>query len=100
VRGALEQRAAASYDPAAEPALRRAAAGRALAQGAVPLHRKALSSEGFFTEQIVELPAGARVTGWLRRHVAEQISKGVAVSVACEGLMSWPVARCSPSRNR
>jgi transposase len=48
-----------------------------------------------FTEQIAELPAGARVTGRLRRYVAEQIGCGMPVSVACEGLMSWPVAHAA-----
>ncbi len=35
-----------------------------------------------FTEQIAELPAGARVTGRLRRHVAGRVADGLAVSVA------------------
>ncbi len=38
----------------------------------VPCPRKA------FTEQIAELPAGARVTGRLRRHVAGRVADGLA----------------------
>jgi transposase len=45
-----------------------------------------------FTEQIGELPAGARVTGRLRRHVADRIADGLAVAVACAGLLGWPAA--------
>jgi transposase len=45
-----------------------------------------------FTEQITEVPAGARVTGRLRRHVADRIGDGLAVSVAGEGLLGWPAA--------
>ena len=45
-----------------------------------------------FTEQIAEVPAGARVTGRLRRHVAGRVGDGLAVSSACAGLMSWPTA--------
>ncbi len=51
-----------------------------------PCERKAV------TEQIPELPADARVTGRLRRHVAKAVGDGAAVSVACAGLMSWPIA--------
>jgi transposase len=43
-------------------------------------------------EQITELPAGARVTGRLRRHVADRIGEGLPVSVAGEGLLGWPAA--------
>lgn len=45
-----------------------------------------------FTEQIPEVPARARVTGRLRRHVARLVADGAAVSTACAELMSWPVA--------
>ncbi len=45
-----------------------------------------------FTEQIGEVPAGARVTGRLRRHVAERIGDGLSVAVAGEGLLGWPAA--------
>jgi transposase len=45
-----------------------------------------------FTEQITEVPAGARVTGRLRRHVADRIGDGLAVSVAGQGLLGWPAA--------
>ena len=45
-----------------------------------------------FTEQIEEVPAGARVTGRLRRHVADRIGDGLPVSVAGEGLLGWPAA--------
>ena len=48
-----------------------------------------------FTEQIGELPAGARLTGRLRRRVAVAIGAGQAVSVAGEGLMSWPIAHAA-----
>src|SRR4051812_18775711 len=43
-------------------------------------------------EQISELPAGARVTGRLRRHVATRIGEGLPVSVAGAGLLGWPAA--------
>ena len=48
-----------------------------------------------FTEQITELPAGARVTGRLRRHVADRIGDGLPVSVAGEGLLGWPAAHAA-----
>jgi hypothetical protein len=48
-----------------------------------------------FTEQITELPAGARVTGRLLRHVAGRIGDGLPVSVAAAGLMSWPIAHAA-----
>jgi transposase len=48
-----------------------------------------------FTEQIPELPAGARLTGRLRRAVADLVAEGLAVSRACAGLMSWPVAHAA-----
>lgn len=48
-----------------------------------------------FTEQIPELPAGARVTGRLRRHVAGRVADGLAVSVAGDGLVSWPISHAA-----
>lgn len=48
-----------------------------------------------FTEQIAELPAGARVTGRLRRHVAGGVATGLSVSGACQGLMSWPIGHAA-----
>jgi transposase len=48
-----------------------------------------------FTEQIPEVPAGARVTGRLRRHVARAVGEGAAVSVAGAGLLSWPIAHAA-----
>lgn len=48
-----------------------------------------------FTEQIAQLPAGSRVTGRLRQQVAGQVAGGLPVSVACAGLMSWPVAHAA-----
>src|SRR5674476_1161984 len=45
-----------------------------------------------FTEQVAEVPAGSRVTGRLRRHVAGRVGQGLAVSVAGAGLVSWPIA--------
>jgi transposase len=48
-----------------------------------------------FTEQIDQLPAGARVTGRLRRHVADRIGEGLPVSVAGEGLLGWPAAHAA-----
>lgn len=48
-----------------------------------------------FTEQIAELPAGARVTGRLRRHVAGRVADGLAVSVAGNGLISWPISHAA-----
>jgi transposase len=48
-----------------------------------------------FTEQISEVPAGARVTGRLRRHVADRIGDGLAVSVAGAGLLGWPAAHAA-----
>ena len=48
-----------------------------------------------FTEQIAELPAGARVTGRLRRHVAGRVADGLAVSVAGDGLLSWPISHAA-----
>jgi transposase len=47
------------------------------------------------TEQIQEVPAGARVTGRLRRHVAARVGDGLPVSGACAGLMSWPIANAA-----
>ncbi len=57
--------------------------------------REKLCGRKAFTEQIGELPAGARVTGRLRRHVAKTVGDGAAVSVACAGLMSWPIAHAA-----
>lgn len=48
-----------------------------------------------FTEQIPELPAGARVTGRLRCHVAGWVADGLAVSVAGDGLVSWPISHAA-----
>lgn len=48
-----------------------------------------------FTEQIAEIPAGSRLTGRLRRHVAQRVEQGLPVSVAAAGLMSWPVAHAA-----
>ncbi len=48
-----------------------------------------------FTEQIPELPAGAGVTGRLRRHVAGRVADGLAVSVAGDGLVSWPISHAA-----
>ena len=48
-----------------------------------------------FTEQIPEVPAGARVTGRLRRYVGRAVGEGAAVSVAGAGLMSWPIAHAA-----
>jgi transposase len=48
-----------------------------------------------FTEQIAELPARARVTGRLLRHVADRVSDGLPVSGACAGLMSWPIGHAA-----
>lgn len=48
-----------------------------------------------FTEQIPELPAGARLTGRLRRHVARLVAAGAAVSTACGALMSWPIGHAA-----
>jgi transposase len=45
-----------------------------------------------FTEQVAELPAGSRVTGRLRRRVTRRVGQGLAVSVAGDGLVSWPIA--------
>jgi len=48
-----------------------------------------------FTEQIPELPAGARLTGRLRRQVGAAVGDGQAVSVAGAGLMSWPISHAA-----
>jgi transposase len=46
-----------------------------------------------FTESIPEVPAGARVTGRLRRHAARTVGAGQSVAAAVAGLpISWPVA--------
>jgi len=57
--------------------------------------REKLCGRKAFTEQISELPARARVTGRLRRSVAVAIGEGLPVSVAGEGLMSWPIAHAA-----
>lgn len=57
--------------------------------------RSAACPREAFTEQIPELPARARVTGRLRRHVARQVGKGLAVSVAAKGLLSRPIAHAA-----
>ena len=57
--------------------------------------REQLCPRKAFTEQIEEVPAGARLTGRLRRSVAHQIGEGLAVSVASVGLMSWPIAHAA-----
>jgi transposase len=54
--------------------------------------RESACARKAFTEQIEEVPAGARVTGRLRRHVADRIGDGLPVSVAGEGLLGWPAA--------
>src|SRR3954452_22514286 len=46
-------------------------------------------------EQTAEVPAGARVTGRLRRHVADRIGDGLPVSVAGAGLLGWPAAHAA-----
>jgi transposase len=43
-------------------------------------------------EQTAEVPAGARGTGRLRRHVAKRIADGLPVSIASAGLLGWPAA--------
>jgi len=48
-----------------------------------------------FTDQVAELPAGARVTGRLRRHVAARVADGLAVSVAGGALLSWPISHAA-----
>ena len=57
--------------------------------------REVLCARRAFNEQIPEVPAGARVTGRLRRHVAGRVADGLAVSVASDGLMSWPIAHAA-----
>ena len=57
--------------------------------------RESACARRAFTEAIAQVPAGARVTGRLRQHVAERVGQGLAVSVAAEGLMSWPVAHAA-----
>jgi len=48
-----------------------------------------------FTEQIAELPAGARIIHRWRRQVGAAVGGGQAVSVAGAGLMSWPIAHAA-----
>jgi transposase len=48
-----------------------------------------------FTEQIAQLPAGARVTGRLRRHVADRVADGLSVAAAGAGLLGWPAAHAA-----
>ena len=57
--------------------------------------REVLCARRAFTEQVPEVPAGARVTGRLRRHVAGRVADGLAVSVAADGLLSWPIAHAA-----
>jgi transposase len=57
--------------------------------------RESVCERVAFTEQIPEIPAGSRLTGRLRRHVAEAVDKGLAVSAAAAGLMSWPIAHAA-----
>lgn len=57
--------------------------------------REPRCSRKAFPEQILEVPAGARLAGRLRRSVAMQIGAGLAVSVASVGLMSWPIAHAA-----
>jgi transposase len=57
--------------------------------------REAQCPRKAFTEQISEVPAGARLTGRLRRDVARRIGEGLAVSVASDGVMSWPIAHAA-----
>lgn len=81
---------------------RRTTRPRDLPYGAAPLvvrwHkvqyacREVVCDRSAFTEQITELPAGARVTGRLLRHVAGRVGDGLSVSGAAEGLLSWPIA--------
>src|SRR3954467_3138465 len=56
---------------------------------------RAPARDGRTPEQIDEVPAGARVTGRLRRHVADRIADGLAVAVASAGLLGWPAARAA-----
>jgi hypothetical protein len=95
VRGAVHHGAAAPHDPAAGPAAGRGGAGRALARAAVLLASPGARGRvprKAFTEQVPELPAGGRLTGRLRRHVAGRVADGLAVSVAGDGLVSWPTS--------
>jgi transposase len=49
-----------------------------------------------FTEQIDELPAGARITGRCRRAAATAIGSGRSVSAVCAELpLSWPIAHAA-----
>lgn len=45
-----------------------------------------------FTERPPEVPAGARVTGRLRRHVADRIGEELPVTTAGGDLLGWPAA--------
>ena len=84
---------------------RRTTAPRDLPYGEAPLAvrwhkvqyacREVVCDRAAFTEQIDELPAGARVTGRLLRHVAGRVGDGLPVSGACAGLMSWPIAHAA-----
>jgi hypothetical protein len=64
--------------------------GGALAQAAIPAVRCGVAQGVHRADP--ELPAGARVTGRLRRHVAGRVADGPAVSVAGDGLISWPIS--------
>jgi hypothetical protein len=57
--------------------------------------REVVCDRAAFTEQITELPARARVTGRLLRHVAGRVGDGLPVSGACVGLMSWSIAHAA-----
>ena len=57
--------------------------------------RERACSRTAFTDQIAELPAGARVTGRLRRHVAVRVADGLPVSVAGGALLSWPISHAA-----
>lgn len=48
-----------------------------------------------FTEQIAEVPARARLTGRLRRHVASRVAGGLSISGAAGRLVSWPIAHAA-----
>jgi transposase len=84
---------------------RRATRPRDLPYGEQPLQvrwhkrqyacRESACERKAFTEQIVEIPAGSRLTGRLRRHLAERVAQGLPVSGAADGLVSWPIAHAA-----
>lgn len=57
--------------------------------------RERACSRTAFSDQIAELPAGARVTGRFRRHVAVWVTDGLAVSVAGGARLSWPISHAA-----